>query len=210
MDIYQSFKRLLFREFVLVAKRGTDGISCILLYGMMLLFSSFSMTPLSPSISFFFLLLVLTQGVGDALREDYRHGFLDMIYSMQKSFLSVLISKAFLWFMLFGIPLGILGVLAHSFALCSMIIFLLPTILLSTITTSLMVGSLLLGAASMKGGLLIIAFPFYIPLYLALLCVIEQRGEISLPLLSLGILLFYVPLTLMIANKALKEAIHNK
>jgi len=200
---------ILKRDITLLVFRNLEGLCCILLYGMMIFFSSFSQTKISPSLSFFFLFLILTQGISEALKDDYHYGFLDMVWARQKTLLPVLLSKGLLWFIVFGIPLAFLTSFLHSFLFCSVFILVL-SILLSLIFTSLMINALLLGAETLKGGVLIITFPFYIPLYLGLLCVLEQKASFSISLLSIGILLFYLPLTLMIASKALKEAVNNK
>lgn len=200
---------LINRDVSLLITRNVEGFSCLLLYGMMLLFCSFSQIKIPPALSFFFLFLVVTQGMGDVLKDDYRYGFLEMIWVQEKTFLPTLLSKGLLWGAVFGIPLMSLAMVSHSLLDYSLFV-LWGSILLSLIFTSLMINALLLGAETLKGGILVITFPFYIPLYLTLLCVIEQKAILSISLLSIGIFLFYLPLTLTIANKALKEAICNK
>lgn len=203
------FKSIVKRDLILLGKRNTEGPACFLLYGMMVLFCQFSEAKLNPSILFFFLFVILTQGISDLLKDEYHYGFLEMIYGTAQTLLPVLLSKGILWFLFFGLPLSLVTVFMTSCVSLSFVCLVLA-IFFSITFVGLMVGALLLGATNLRGGLLILALPFYIPLYLALLFVAEREGTMPLPLLSLGILLFYVPLTLMIANKALKEAIHNK
>lgn len=185
----------------------------LFLFGLVLLFIGTTAKgdfPLNAIILFSF--LVLTQNVHGALKDDYQRGVLDMM-PQHTSFLAFfLISKALILWISIGIPLAFVT-MGAGYAVGTLqgssLFILFPIAVLGIIFIGLTISCLLIGAHRLKGGLLFLAGPFYLPLFLCILKGIENPFTLSSAgVLSAGILLFYIPLCVMGGYKALRMARH--
>lgn len=208
------FWALIKRDFLLNVVRGTSGLWSLVLYAMALVLFSFA-GDLNPSHVVFLLLLLMGQNFSDGLVEDYRYGFFDMIVAQKRGFHTFLWSKLLVSWVCIGGAFSLMTAFVLGmqgfYDLKVLGVLLLLTFMVCLI--ALMLSSLMLGARSFKGGLFIFAMPIYVPLYLFALWAVQSLEDLSLKtlaLLTMALLLFYGPLCLGIAGKALREAVKNK
>jgi hypothetical protein len=208
---------LLKRDVLLFALRGTEGFTIVLLYLMGIFLLNFhddgSQNMLVHSL--FLMFFILSQSLGNVLRDEYRYGFLDMIQGGGSNFSPFLWSKILVWW---GIAGGSLSLLSAGFSshqghpfLYNFSVFMLLSFVIVLVT--LMACCLMLGARSFKGGVFILAMPMYVPPFLFTLWALDSNctaclGHVLLG--SVGMILFYTPLCLALSNKALKEALEYK
>jgi hypothetical protein len=206
-------KALMIRDVRLFVLRGSEGFLSLFLYGLVLLFlgaTGRGALPWNAMILFSF--VMLTQNVYAALRDDSQGGVLDMM-PQHHSFLPLfLVSKALVLWISIGIPLTVLMMVAgHARGTTQEpgLFLLLSAAHLAIIFISLMTSCFLLGARSLKGGLLLLTGPFYLPLFLCILGAMENSPSWpSAFVLSLGMILFYSPLCLLGGTKALRMVRH--
>jgi hypothetical protein len=210
-------RALLKRDILLFALRGTEGFTIILLYLMGVFLLNFHGYGLQSTLvhALFLMFFILSQSLGNVLRDEYRYGFLDMIQVRDSNFLPFLWSKILVWWGFAGGALSLLSVgflWGHGYPVFhGFLIFMSLSLMIILVT--IMIGCLTLGARSFKGGIFILAMPIYVPPFLFALWALDSNctaciGHIFLG--GVGMILFYVPLCLALSNKALKEALEYK
>ena len=205
------------RDIRLLVVRGSLFMHLFLLFFMALFFLGLYVKdlPLLMPQVVFLSFFILSQGLVGVFFEDRRYGFLDMVALIQGGLFQFLLSKVLVIAILVG---GILTLLCTLFFMMQGMVALLVmplffSFFLAATLISLMLSSFVEGSRAFKGGLFILAMPFYVPLFLIGSWMMEQGLTISFQqtmTLTIGILLFYGPLCFGGAIVALRGAVQGR